>query len=253
MVQLYLANHRPTMAAVKASQPSSNSEDSALEHVLRATGPVLLDFDGPITFMFTNGRNRMVSDLMRSHVPDQVTLPLRVRETVDPLEVLRWSASTASPEVQAAIESAAVRGELMAVAQSAPTDGIAEVLEACHAAYRPVVIVSNNSHEAINAFLIEHDLAPWIDEIVPRIPNHPELMKPHPAALLRAATSLTTTPSRCALVGDSITDVEACLAAGVRSIGFAKTTRRGQELRAARADAVITSMTELAQAIRSVA
>ncbi|WP_419703438.1 HAD family hydrolase [Promicromonospora sp. NFX87] len=44
-------------------------------------------------------------------------------------------------------------------------------------------------------------------------------------------------PDRSVFIGDSICDVEVSRAAGVPCIGYAKSLRRGDELRAARADA----------------
>ena len=53
-----------------------------------------------------------------------------------------------------------------------------------------------------------------------------------------------------AVVGDSVTDIQVSRAAGVRSIGFAKTPSRGRELQAAGADAVTDSVASLADLIR---
>jgi phosphoglycolate phosphatase-like HAD superfamily hydrolase len=53
------------------------------------------------------------------------------------------------------------------------------------------------------------------------------------------------------LIDDSVTDIEVSLGVGVRSIGFAKTPERGDQLAEAGADAIVPTMTELATAVRA--
>ena len=52
------------------AEPAAQS--TALEQVLAETWPVMLDFDGPVTYLFINGRNRMVADQMRQALPRRV-------------------------------------------------------------------------------------------------------------------------------------------------------------------------------------
>lgn len=253
MVRVDLDDNRSTVATVSyqgGSKRGSLADDKTLVAVLGATWPLLLDFDGPITPMFVGGRNLMVSDLMRAEIPARITLPVEVKVTVDPLAVLRWCTRNAPVEVAAAVEAAGVRGELRAVAESVLTPGAGDLLAACRAVGRPVAIVSNNVIEAIEAFLDRHGLRASVDHIAARIPGHAELMKPHPDSLRRAVTALDANPERCALVGDAVTDVQACKTVGVHAIGFAKTPRSGLELTQAGAEAVVDSIGALATAIR---
>jgi phosphoglycolate phosphatase-like HAD superfamily hydrolase len=112
-----------------------------------------------------------------------------------------------------------------------------------------IAIVSNNSGEAIQRYLTEHKLAEHVALVVGRPQGESSRMKPHPASILAALGSLDVRPDAAALVGDSVTDIEAAKQAGVSSIGFAKTPRRGGELAAARADVIIERMSELANAL----
>lgn len=224
--------------------------DSRLADVLAATWPVLLDFDGPVTHLFVNGRNRMVADRMRQALPRECQPPSEVWETYDPLVVLRWTASHTPDTVQQAVDAASVQGELGAAGLTEPTPGSLAFLEACHAVGRPLVIVSNNAEEAIRAYLDRFDLGHLITAVVARTPGRPDLMKPHPDSIHRALAVLDADPEDCCMVGDSVTDVVVCQATGVRSIGFAKNLQRGRELVAAGADAISDRMADLATAIR---
>jgi len=69
---------------------------------------------------------------------------------------------------------------------------------------------------------------------VDEVTNH----KPHPEGLLLAAKRIDVRPHECAFVGDSITDVEAAEAAGMRCILFG-----GKEDN--RADAILSDFSQL--------
>jgi phosphoglycolate phosphatase-like HAD superfamily hydrolase len=81
-----------------------------------------------------------------------------------------------------------------------------------------------------------------------RDPSDPQLMKPLPSVLPRTPRDLNTPAEYAAIVGDSITDVEAGLAADLWTIGYANKTGKDDALRDAGADVVLDSMAELAQA-----
>lgn len=240
MVRQHLVHHRPALAAMT---------DSRLAAVLDVTGPILLDFDGPVTHLFVDGRNRMVADLMRQALGPECQPSPEVWDTYDPLVVLRWSASHTPPQVQRAVDHASVLGEVQAATVTEPTLGSVELLRACQSAGRTVVIVSNNAEPAIRAYLDRFNLNDLVHGIAARTPGRPDLMKPHPDSINRALELLQSDPSACAMVGDSVTDIIVSKATGVRSIGYAKNPRRGQELMDAGADALVDSIAELACAI----
>jgi phosphoglycolate phosphatase-like HAD superfamily hydrolase len=80
--------------------------------------------------------------------------------------------------------------------------------------------------------------------------GRPELMKPHPDSVLRALDILDRPPAQCVLIGDSVTDIEVSRATGLRSIGYATTPIRGNELHLAGADAITDSNHALAEHVR---
>jgi len=233
----------PAVSAVEAAE-------ARLSQVIAETWPILLDFDGPITHLFIDGRNKRLADQLHGVLAEAgVTLPDEVTETVDPLAVLRWTGANTEPGIAEAVDTACVSGEYQCVDESIPTPGAAELLNACHQLGRPVLIVSNNADGPIRRFLKLHQLDHLVQAIIGRVPGHPELMKPHPDSIHRALTQLDATAAECGFVGDSVSDITVSHTTGVRSIGYAKNTRRGDELAAAGADALVLSIAQLADSI----
>lgn len=55
--------------------------------------------------------------------------------------------------------------------------------------------------------------------------------------------------AECVLVGDTVTDVEAATTAGVRSIGHANKPGKADSLTSAGADAIVTTIDQIALAL----
>jgi beta-phosphoglucomutase-like phosphatase (HAD superfamily) len=83
-----------------------------------------------------------------------------------------------------------------------------------------------------------------------RTGHDPALLKPSSCLIKQAASELGTVPSACALVGDSPSDITAARSARASSIGYAATAGGTRQLLAAGADAIITTMADLAARIR---
>lgn len=77
-------------------------------------------------------------------------------------------------------------------------------------------------------------------------------MKPDPYSLVLAASRLDLTPAQCTLVGDSVTDIEAARAAGAMSIGYANKPGKAAFLTETGADAVVSEMSAVADALFAV-
>ena len=78
-----------------------------------------------------------------------------------------------------------------------------------------VAIVSNNSAEAIHAYLELHGLSALVAHVQGRDRQDPSLMKPNPRPLfeapsvLEALSVLDVKQDDAVLIGDSLTDIEA--------------------------------------------
>ena len=187
---------------------------------------------------------------MRQALPAGFDIPVDLRDTPDPLVILRWTALHTPHELAEKVDQASTAGEVAAAKVSELTPGALDLLHACNEVGRPVVVVSNNAEVAIDTFLHRHQLRHLVQAVIARIPGQPEVMKPHPSAVERALDLLDRPAHQSVLVGDSVTDIQVSRATGIRSIGFAKTPIRGRELEAAGADAITDSITALAALIR---
>jgi hypothetical protein len=89
--------------------------------VLAATGPVLLDFDGPVCAVYPGDLNRRASDEMRQQLRQGgADVPAQMEGERDPLNVLRYAGTLDQRDVVAALDKTLAAIEVEAV-PSAPT------------------------------------------------------------------------------------------------------------------------------------
>ena len=211
----------------------------SLAQVLAATGPLLLDFDGPICAVFATVAPATIAEQLRQVLTEHGTpIPQHITDEPDPMEVLRYAGTLGNPRLAGRVDDQLRRAERHAIESAAPTPYAREVIVAAYHAGRRLAIVSNNSAPAIHAYLTTRRLATYIDHIVARPHGDPGAMKPNPAPVRQAVTALDAEPAGCALLGDSTSDIHAGYAAGVRTIGYANKPGKWQRLTEAGADAI---------------
>lgn len=222
----------------------------SLAATVAATSGILFDFDGPVCDVFAGHPAPGVArELAAALAQIDAAAGEKALETDDPMEVLRL-APGAGEDAVCRIEEALTAAEVSAVkVAGAPVPGAIESLRAAHTSGRKVAIVSNNSAACVREFLALHDLDRFVDQVVGRYPNRPDLMKPSPFSLERAAKELGVRASTCTLIGDSTTDIEAAARAGSMAIGFANKPGKGASLAEAGAGAIITTMITLAETL----
>jgi HAD superfamily hydrolase (TIGR01509 family) len=222
-----------------------------IAQVLADTGPILLDFDGPICDLFATTPAAHVADQLRQVLTNNgIVLPRHIADHADPLEVLRHTATLDNPTLTAKVDDALRQAERHAINGSTPTPYAREVIVAAHHAGRPLAIVSNNSEPAIHAYLTKHRLALYISHISSRPYADPARMKPNPQPILEAVAALDAKPATCVLIGDSANDLEASRAAGVHTIGYVNKPDKQDRMTAAGADAMISGEEGAAQLAR---
>ncbi|MFI6261368.1 HAD family hydrolase [Micromonospora sp. NPDC051006] len=221
-----------------------------LGQLLGEVSAVLLDFDGPVCSIFAGYPAPQVAaelvDVLRRHGID---VPPDLASEPDPLEVLRLAAALGDHGITRAIEDALCAAERRAVKTAEPTPYGRELIVAARQAGMSVAAVSNNSAGAVTAYLAAHRLARYVSPVIGRAYAEPGRMKPNPEPILKAVDALAEPPSRCLLIGDSLSDINGARAAGVRVIGFANRPGKVEAFRIAGADAVITSMGEITRAM----
>ncbi|GAA1579433.1 hypothetical protein GCM10009742_24710 [Kribbella karoonensis] len=151
------------------------------------------------------------------------------------------------------VEEALQVAEIKAVESATATPGVDAFLSACNASERPVAIVSNNCEASVRAYLNHAGLASRIQHIGARDPQHVDRMKPSPFLLEQAAGVLRISSGQTVLIGDQVSDIEAAIAAGAGSIGYANKPGKSDDLATAGANAVVEDMNLLAGAVAEVA
>ncbi|MEU7483550.1 HAD-IA family hydrolase [Streptomyces sp. NPDC042319] len=225
--------------------------NDGLSKTLARASAVLFDFDGPLCDVFAGmPAPKVADDLRRQAVAHAPSLKAKLTETDDPMEVMRLSYESL-PQLGLQLESALTAAEIEAVAVAgAPTSGAVAALKAVESAGRRIAVVSNNSAESVRAFLVRHSLNSHVREVVGRAADRPDLMKPHPHSLLRAAELLEVGPSECVLIGDSLTDIQAAHLANGAAIGYANKPGKREAFTEAGAEAVTEHMESIADAMR---
>jgi len=227
---------------------SPGTDYPALSAVIARTRYLLLDFDGPICSIFAGLPAPAVAEKLRKLFAEP--LPDEIANTSDPIEVFCYSA-TVSDEMAARVEAEMSDLEVAAIASADPTPYVHEVIASARESGRIIGVVSNNSARAVTAYLDHHGLIGGIALIVARTSHDPALLKPSPHLISKAVRGLNADPAASTLVGDSLTDIEAAHSAGIASIGYANQPGKRENMTQAQAEAVITSMADLALSLRA--
>lgn len=220
---------------------SANSV-SAAELVRRASA-VLLDFDGPICKLFAEVRSADVAADLRRYL-EQRGAPVPDDGIGDPLAVLRMSAG-ADADILVDLHEELVRAEIRAVRTAVPTPDADAVIRTLAQRGRKLAVVSNNSVQAVSRYLAMHSLDSYVSATNARACGDPMRMKPSPYLLKQALSDLDVPAADAIFLGDSVTDVEACVAAGVACIGYANKPGKSEHLGAAGAVEIIDAMDAL--------
>jgi phosphoglycolate phosphatase-like HAD superfamily hydrolase len=219
-----------------------------LATALREARAVLFDFDGPICSVFAGLPAPSIARELRHKLETWAgqNLATTGSQAADPIEILRL-ATTLGPAATALADDLLTEAETTAVAAASPTPGGEGSLRACVAAGRRAAIVSNNSATAVAEYLRLHDLADLALAIIGREYSNPHRMKPDPAPIYAALRSLDVAPDAAVLVGDSITDIQAAHAAGIRCIAYANKPGKWEQFSAAQV--IIDDMALLAECL----
>ena len=227
---------------------SPGTDYPALSAIIARTRYLLLDFDGPICSIYAGLPAATVAEKLRKLLP--ADMPDAVKNSPDPIEVFCYSA-TVSAELAARVEAEMTDLEVAAANIAEPTPYVHEVIASARESGRTVAIVSNNSPRAVAPYLDRHGLSDSIALIVGRNSPDPALLKPSPYLLDIAIRDLTADSARSCFVGDSLTDIEAAHSASIASIGYANQPGKRESMTQARAEAIITSMADLALSLRA--
>jgi HAD superfamily hydrolase (TIGR01509 family) len=226
---------------------------SELRQLISRTRELLLDFDGPICSVFAGMPADAVAEQFRCRLrASGITLPSETYSISDPLEVFRAVAAVgreASERAQRELTAL----EVKAVTAARPADGAAELITAARQSGRRVTIVSNNSGQAIVAYLDAHGLARHVTAVIGRDDPDPDHMKPSPYPVRKALRILGAASARCVLIGDSVSDIAAAHSSGVAVIGYANKPGKAERLSLGGADVTVTRLADITAALSAAA
>jgi phosphoglycolate phosphatase len=218
------------------------------------TRTLLLDFDGPICSVFAGYPAPLVAaelrDLLTAHRGGVAALLAELDDADDPMRVLRVAGDLGDEKLTRTIADALRDAEVKASQSAEPTPGIDRVIEAARATGRRLGVVSNNSWEAVTTYCERVGLFPHLDAAIGRYDGMaPALMKPDGHLVQLALTGLDANPALTTLVGDMVSDVEAAHSLGLVCVGYANKPGKTERLGAAGADAIVTTMDQVADAL----
>jgi len=121
--------------------------------------------------------------------------------------------------------------------------GVGEVLRRLKSTGFRLGLLTNSGRAAASLSLTRWDLQGLFELVLTR--DDIDAMKPRPEGLSKAARMLGVLPHQAYYVGDSVYDVMAARAAGMKSIAVATGNYTAERLKSERADYVITALTEL--------
>ncbi|WP_258905383.1 HAD family hydrolase [Actinokineospora sp. UTMC 2448] len=202
---------------------SRDVDDWAAVHAcLAKADALLLDFDGPVCSVFSGFPAYTVADQLRDtliqggHRP----LPIEVRQSPDPFEVLYYAATLGEEETRY-VEAAFTAHECEAIQTAQPTPGAHHFIRTWHNSGRPLAIVSNNSRAAIETYISLHNLGAQVTAVAARDFIDLSHLKPSPYLLVEALARMKVEADNAVFLGDSATDIQAGRGAGVKCIAFA--------------------------------
>lgn len=227
------------------------SPSSALLDVVSRTRNLLLDFDGPVCSIFADYTAPTIAAELRELLRRRsAELTPEIEASDDPIHVLRLTSAYHDADLAAQVADALREAEVTAAATAEPTPSVGGVIHTALRTGRRLAIVSNNSMEAVTAYLHRQGLYTSFSTVVARYQGMSvDLLKPSGHLVGQALTALDAQPSSCTLVGDATSDIAAARSVPVASIGYTNKPEKATLLEDAGADAIVFSMADLAEAL----
>jgi len=122
-------------------------------------------------------------------------------------------------------------------------DGVNVLLEELSRRGFSLAIVTSSNAEVVVPFLKATNLHPYLDCVLGR--SEVPRLKPFPDPLLKCMKILNVEPSESVYVGDSVIDIQAGKAAGMRTVGVLTGTTDLARLRTEAPDAILDSVGDL--------
>jgi beta-phosphoglucomutase-like phosphatase (HAD superfamily) len=225
--------------------PTGQPALGAAEQLLARASCLLLDFDGPMCRLFANSSPRLIAGAMRAHLAGrgvEITDPAYA-DSDDPHWIIR---APIAPSAARELEEILADSEEQAAVSATGTRHADDFVRGMAGRGVRLAVTTNNAPAAVHAYLDRHGLGGYFEKrVYGRSAHDPQLMKPHPDCLQRALADLRVTAGECLMIGDSLADADAAVAAGIPFLGYAASPRKVPRLRAHHPHAVVVGMDRL--------
>ncbi|MCT9140986.1 HAD family hydrolase [Streptomyces violarus] len=232
---------------------TENDQHHLLALIKRAR-VVLWDFDGPVCRLFAgHSADGVASDLV-SWLEGRGLHGLLTdteRESLDPQVVLR-AVDRRHPgsDLAAELEERLTQEELRAASSAMPTPYADPLIRTWSAVGSRLAIATNNSPRVVRKYLESRGL---VGCFAPHIYGRTEELshlKPDPHCLNRALNAMGAAPADALMIGDTPSDHEAAVRAGVPFLGYANNPRKAKILKEAGAGTVVESLERVLELLR---
>ncbi|MGW4822352.1 HAD family hydrolase [Streptomyces sp. NPDC004227] len=232
----------------------TGNETEELRNLIADARVVLWDFDGPICRLFAgHSAEGVANELVRwlEGQGEQGLLTDSERQSLDPHVVLR-AVDRRHPgsDLVTELEERLTEEELRAVASALPTPYADPLIRTWKALGSRLAITTNNSPLVVHEYLDGRDLGGCFAPHVYGRTRDLKPLKPDPHCLNRALTATGASPAQALMIGDTPTDHEASLRAGVPFLGYARNGRKEKLLREAGATVVVDSLEPVLRILR---
>lgn len=224
----------------------TENDQYPLANLIKGARVVLWDFDGPICRLFAgHSADRVASDLV-SWLEGRGLHGLLTeteRESLDPQVVLR-AVDRRHPgsDLVAELEERLTQEELRAASSAMPTPYADPLIRTWTAVGSRLAIATNNSALVVREYLASRGLVGCFAPHIYGRTQDLHHLKPDPHCLNRALNAMGAAPADALMIGDTPSDREAAVQAGVPFLGYASKPRKAKVLKEAGADAVIESL-----------
>lgn len=243
---------------VETGDKARTAISAAFADLFASTRCVIFDFDGPLCDLFAPPRRftrrrtiRMTRHLRKILSGQGRPTPALTRRN-DPHELFRSALDALGPDMSCTVQRlrrALHRLEIEAARTAVTTPSSEHLLMRLHQQGIGLAIASNNCEHAINSYLRRSGLAHHFEDSVIGRPDDHRLMKPDPYVVEHAMLSIGAEAEECMMIGDSLADVAAARAAGIRICAYAPDKRKRRRLLAAGATFAIASLRDLHEAM----
>ena len=246
-----------TSDTTQTEQVAAETENDTekLRQLITRARVVLWDFDGPICRLFAGHSAERVAIDLAEWLEGRGLHGLLTdaeRESMDPHVVLR-AVDRRHPgsDLVAELEDRLTKEELHAASSAMPTAYADPLIRTWTAVGSRLAIATNNSPRVVRSYLATRGLIPCFAPHIYGRTQQLNHLKPDPHCLHRALNAMGAAPAAALMIGDTPSDYEAALQAGVPFLGYARNERKGKLLRAVGAEDVVGSLEPLLTMLRT--